>query len=62
MVEPGTVQAGAPLELLEPAPTTVTIQTVAQLMLSRAIEPAQLAEVLALPHLPESLKRQLASR
>lgn len=62
VVEPGTVQAGAPLVLLEPAPTSITVQTLAQLMLSRTIEPGQLAEVLALPHLPELLKRQLASR
>lgn len=62
VVAPGTVQAGDPLELLEQASTTVTIQTVAQLMLSRAIAPAQLAELLALPHLPASLKRQLANR
>lgn len=61
VVEPGTVQAGDRLELLEQAPTAITIQTVSQLLLSRAIEPDQLAELLALPHLPESLKRQLAS-
>ena len=49
VVEPGTVQAGDALTLLEQAPTTITIQTVSQLLLARAgtVEPDQLAELLA---------------
>ncbi len=62
VVEPGTLQAGDSLELLERAPVPITIQNVAQLLLSRFNESAQLAEVLALPHLPESLKQYLARR
>ena len=64
VVEPGTVQAGDRLELLEKAPTAVTIQTISQLLLSRsaAVEPNLLAELLALPHLPAWLKQYLASR
>ena len=64
VVEPGTVQAGDALTLLEKAPTTVTIQAVSELLLSRTVvlEPGQLAEVLAVPHLPAGLKQHLASR
>ena len=64
IVEPGTVQAGDALVLLEQAPTTTTIQHLSQLILSRptVLEPAQLAELLALPHLPIWLKQHLASR
>ena len=64
VVEPGTVRAGDQLALLEQAPTPLTIQDVSQLLLSRAValEPARLAELLAVPHLPAWLKQHLASR
>ena len=63
VVEPGTVRAGDALVLLEQALTPLTIQEVAQLILSRAaIEPDQLADLLAVPHLPAWLKQHLASR
>lgn len=64
VVEPGTVQAGDALILLEQAPTTITIQYLSQLILSRTtiVEPAQLAELLTLPHLPGWLQQHLASR
>ncbi|WP_022826359.1 MOSC domain-containing protein [Hymenobacter norwichensis] len=64
VVEPGTVQAGDALVLLEQAPTTITIQYLSQLILSRTtvLEPAQLAELLTMPHLPIWLKQNLTSR
>ena len=64
VVEPGTVRAGDQLALLEQAPTPLTIQDVSQLLLSRAValEPARLAELLAVPHLPAWLKQHLAGR
>ncbi|MGY3091359.1 MOSC domain-containing protein YiiM [Hymenobacter sp. UYAg731] len=62
VVAPGTVQAGDALTLLEPAATTLTIQTVSELLGARGTAPELLAEVLAVPHLPESLKHYLASR
>jgi MOSC domain-containing protein YiiM len=60
--EPGTVQAGDALTLLEPAATSITIQEISQLLLARTVAPARLAEVLALPHLPAEVRRQLTSR
>ena len=58
--EPGTVQAGDALTLLEAAATRVTIQTVAELLLPRRAEAGLLAEVVALPYLPAGLKQQIA--
>lgn len=59
VVEPGIVCAHDTIELLEAVATTITIQTLADLLLSRQADPDTLASVLALPHLPRSLKRQL---
>lgn len=60
--EPGTVQAGDALTLLEAAATTLTIQDISQLLLARTVEASQLAEVLALPHLPAEVRQQLLGR
>ena len=60
--EPGVVRAGDVLALLERAPTPITIQAVAQLLVARSAEAGLLAAVLALPHLPKSLKEQLTGR
>ena len=60
--EPGTVQAGDALALLEAAATTVTIQDISHLLLAPTVEAARLAEVLALPHLPAEVRRQLSRR
>ena len=58
VVEPGTVRAGDALELLEQAPTTLTIQALSELLLARIPNADVLAAALALPHLPESIKQQ----
>ncbi|MFD1875299.1 MOSC domain-containing protein [Hymenobacter bucti] len=58
---PGLVQAGDALTLLEAAATTITIQDISQL-LARTVEASQLAEALALPHLPAEVRRQLSGR
>jgi MOSC domain-containing protein YiiM len=60
--EPGTVQAGDALTLLEAAATTITIQDISQLLRAQTVEAGQLAEVLALPHLPAEVRQQLAGR
>ena len=60
--EPGTVQAGDALTLLEAAATAVTIQDVSQLLLARPVAAGRLADVLALPHLPAEVRRQLTNR
>ncbi|AHJ95369.1 MOSC domain-containing protein [Hymenobacter swuensis] len=57
--EPGTVQAGDTLTLLEAAATEVTIQDISLLLRARTIEAGRLAEVLALPHLPAEVRQQL---
>ncbi|MEJ7664751.1 MAG: MOSC domain-containing protein [Hymenobacter sp.] len=57
--EPGTVQAGDALTLLEAAATTITIQDIAHLLVARTVEAGWLADVLALPHLPAEVRRQL---
>lgn len=59
VVEPGIVRAHDAIELLEAAATTITIADLAHVLLSRQADPDTLAAVLALPHLPRSLKRQL---
>jgi MOSC domain-containing protein YiiM len=59
---PGTVQAGDALTLLEAAPTTVTIQDLAQLLTARLVDADQLADILALPHLPADVRRQLSGK
>ncbi len=59
---PGLVQAGDAFTLLEAAATTVTIQDISQLLLARTVEASQLAEVLALPHLPAEVRQQLSGR
>jgi MOSC domain-containing protein YiiM len=59
---PGTVQAGDALTLLEAAPTRVTIQDLAHLLTARLVDADQLADILALPHLPVEVRRQLTSR
>ncbi|MPR35613.1 MOSC domain-containing protein [Salmonirosea aquatica] len=59
VVEPGVIQAGDPIELVEPADTTITIQTLFQLIRARQADADLLAEVLALPHLPARLRKQL---
>lgn len=59
VVEPGVIQAGDPIKLIQPADTTLTIQALFQLILSRKADAALLAEALALPHLPANLRRQL---
>ena len=56
VVEPGTVRAGDALELLEQAPTILTIQALSELLLARSPTADVLAAALALPHLPELLK------
>jgi MOSC domain-containing protein YiiM len=61
VVEPGTVQAGDPLALLEQAPIALTIQNLSDLLLARTIAPQQLAEALAPPHLPAWIKEHLRS-
>ena len=58
--EPGTVRAGDPLTLLEAAATTVTMQEISQLLLARSVAADRWAEVLALPHLPAEVRRQLS--
>ena len=60
VIEPGTVQAGDEVELVEAADTNITIQTINQLILTRKTEAGLLAEVIALPHLPEGLRMQLS--
>ncbi|HEX8327189.1 MAG TPA: MOSC domain-containing protein [Hymenobacter sp.] len=56
--KPGAVQAGDALTLLEAADTAITIQTVADILLTRRAEAGLLAAVVALPHLPTKLKQQ----
>jgi MOSC domain-containing protein YiiM len=58
---PGSVQAGDALNLLEAAATDVTILDLSRLLLTRESDPDQLAQVLALPHLPASLRQYLGS-
>lgn len=58
VVEPGTVKAGDQIDLIEAADTTITIDVVNQIVLTRKVEEHVLAEIVALPHLPNSLKRQ----
>jgi len=60
--EPGTVQAGDALTLLEAAATPVTIQDISHLLTARTVDASRLAEVLALPHLPAEVRRQLTGR
>ncbi|MVM36810.1 MOSC domain-containing protein [Spirosoma sp. HMF3257] len=57
VVEPGTVQAGDEVNLIEAADTPITIQTVSQIVLTHKVDADLLASVVALPHLPDSLKR-----
>ncbi|MVM29633.1 MOSC domain-containing protein [Spirosoma sp. HMF4905] len=56
VVEPGVVQAGDDITLIEEANTTITIQTVSQIVLTRKVEEDVLASLIALPYLPQSLK------
>ncbi|TGE14717.1 MOSC domain-containing protein [Hymenobacter elongatus] len=58
----GTVQAGDAIELLEAAATAITIHEVGQIILTRSAPTDLLAELLALPHLPASPKRQFGGR
>jgi MOSC domain-containing protein YiiM len=60
VVEPGVVQAGDEITLLEAADTTITIQDINQLILTHKADTGLLANVVALPHLPDSLKMQLS--
>jgi MOSC domain-containing protein YiiM len=57
VIEPGTVQAGDAIRLVEAADTTITIQIVSQIVLTHKAEASLLAEVAKLPHLPDSLKK-----
>lgn len=57
VIEPGVVQAGDAITLLEAADTDITIQTVFQIVLAHQAEADLLTKVVALPHLPDSLKR-----
>ena len=57
VIEPGAVQAGDAITLLEAANTDITIQTVFQIVLAHQTDADLLARVVALPHLPDSLKR-----
>ncbi|HEX8504651.1 MAG TPA: MOSC domain-containing protein [Hymenobacter sp.] len=61
VVEPGLVQAGDALQLLETADTDITIQTIFQLVLSHQADASLRAAAAALPHLPQSLKQQLGA-
>ena len=54
VVEPGIVRAYGPIELLKAAATTITIDDLAHVLLSRQADPDTLASVLALPYLPRS--------
>ena len=49
------------IELLEAAATAITIHDLAHVLLHRPADPDTLAAVLALPHLPHSLKKQLGA-
>ncbi|MBD2705311.1 MOSC domain-containing protein [Spirosoma sp. BT702] len=57
VVEPGLVQAGDNITLIEAANTGITIQTVSQVLLNRQAAAEVLAQLVALPHLPDSLKK-----
>jgi MOSC domain-containing protein YiiM len=57
VIEPGTVQAGDAITLVEAADTTITIQIVSQIVLTHRADANLLAEVAKLPHLPDSLKK-----
>lgn len=59
---PGRVQAGDALHLLEAAATAITIHDLAQLLRARSPDAGQLADVLALPHLPAAVREQLRSQ
>ncbi|MBD2704611.1 MOSC domain-containing protein [Spirosoma sp. BT702] len=57
VVEPGAVQASDVITLIEAANTNITIQTVFQIVLNRQANADLLAQLVALPHLPDSIKR-----
>jgi MOSC domain-containing protein YiiM len=59
VVEPGVVQAGDAIILIEEADTTITIQAIAEFILTRKADAGLLDTVVNLPHLPDSLKRML---
>lgn len=59
VVEAGMVQMDDKITLLEAARTTITIQDVAQFILNRKVDEAFHTRLLALPHLPDSLKMHL---
>ncbi|WP_210522146.1 MOSC domain-containing protein [Hymenobacter terricola] len=64
VLEPGIVRAGDAFELLEAAATDLTIPVVARLLLTQPT-PADAdlrTQAVALPHLPEGLKRHLFGR
>ncbi|GAB3704896.1 MOSC domain-containing protein [Spirosoma flavus] len=59
VVEPGTVQASDVITLIEAANTNITIQKVYQIVLTRQADADLLAQIVSLPHLPDSLKKML---
>lgn len=58
VVKPGVVEAGDSIDLIEAADTDITIQAISQLVLTHKADTRLMDRVLALPHLPVSLKRQ----
>ena len=56
VVEAGVVQTDDQITLLEAARTTITIRDVNQFILNRMVDEAFRARLVALPHLPDSLK------
>lgn len=57
ILEEGTLQAGDPIELIERPSHEVTIADVAASFSSRGADPELLAHILALPYLPEGLRK-----
>ncbi|UFH57728.1 MOSC domain-containing protein [Spirosoma sp. KNUC1025] len=60
VVEPGVVQANDMINLIEGANTEITIQKVSQIVLNRQADADLLAQLVALPHLPNSLKKMFS--
>lgn len=60
--QPGTVQAGDTIELLEAAATNITIEVLAQLSFGPNPDADLLAVAAALPHLPPSVRARLHHR
>lgn len=61
VIQEGTIYAGADIKLVEQSPYNITIQDMIDCYVNKGADEQQLADILAIPFLPDSLRKSYTS-